>query len=163
MPKFYLFGVCYMGVRLCTNMFGTLLPFYLVGVLNLGLADETDTSVPFTVALVPLIVYFSSVIASSRMNWFYLKFGRKAALGVGTVICIGSIGSFLFLTPKVGWVVYILAVFIGFSQTMILSTGINFISDVIGTKAKTGAFVFGVYSLLDKFSAGAVIFWIGAT
>lgn len=44
---------------------------------------------------------------------------------------------------------------------MVLSTGINFISDVVGTKAKTGAFVFGIYSLLDKFSAGAVIYFVG--
>lgn len=114
-------------------------------------------------ALVPLIVYFSSVIVSSRLNWFYVKFGRKMALGVGTIICTLSLGSFLFLTKNTGWVVYILAVFIGCSQTMVLSTGINFISDVIGTKAKTGAFVFGVYSLLDKFSAGGVIYWIGST
>jgi hypothetical protein len=27
---------------------------------------------------------------------------------------------------------------------MVLSTGINFISDVVGAKAKTGAFVFGI-------------------
>jgi hypothetical protein len=39
MPKFYLFGVCYMGVRLYTNLFGTLLPFFLIGVLKLGLDD----------------------------------------------------------------------------------------------------------------------------
>jgi hypothetical protein len=39
MPKFYLFGVCYMGVRLYTNLFGTLLPFFLIGVLQLGLDD----------------------------------------------------------------------------------------------------------------------------
>ena len=65
---------------------------------------------------------------------------------------------------------YIIAAFIGtllsnigLSQTMVLATGINFISDVVGTKAKTGAFVFGIYSLLDKFSAGAVIFLIGNT
>lgn len=45
---------------------------------------------------------------------------------------------------------------------MVLSTGINFISDVVGTKAKTGAFVFGCYSLLDKFSAGIVIYLVGS-
>lgn len=44
-----------------------------------------------------------------------------------------------------------------------LSTGINLISDVVGAKAKTGAFVFGIYSLLDKFSSGIVIFLIGNT
>lgn len=46
---------------------------------------------------------------------------------------------------------------------MVLSTGINFISDVVGTKAKTGAFVFGCYSLLDKFSAGIVIYLVGSS
>ena len=49
------------------------------------------------------------------------------------------------------------------SQTLVLATGINFISDVVGTKAKTGAFVFGIYSLLDKFSSGAVIALVGGT
>ncbi len=65
---------------------------------------------------------------------------------------------------------YVIAAFVGtflfilgISQTMVLSTGINFISDVVGAKAKTGAFVFGIYSLLDKFSAGLVIFFIGST
>ena len=46
---------------------------------------------------------------------------------------------------------------------MLLSTGINFISDVVGSKAKTGAFVFGVYSLLDKLTVGLVIYFIGST
>ena len=46
---------------------------------------------------------------------------------------------------------------------MVLATGINFISDVVGTKAKTGAFVFGIYSLLDKFSAGITIYLLGTT
>ncbi len=98
MPKFYLFGVCYMGVRLYTNLFGTLLPFFLIGVLKLGLDDQTDTSVPFTVALVPLIVYLFSVLTSSRLNYFYTKFGRKSALSTGTIICVIALGSMLFLT-----------------------------------------------------------------
>lgn len=51
--------------------------------------------------------------------------------------------------------------YLGISQTMVLSTGINFISDVVGSKAKTGAFVFGVYSLFDKFGSGIIIFLIG--
>jgi Na+/melibiose symporter-like transporter len=43
---------------------------------------------------------------------------------------------------------------------MILSTGINLISDVIGSKGDSGALVFGIYSFLDKISAGIVIFTI---
>ena len=53
-----------MGVRLYTNLFGTLLPFYLVGVLRLGTDKDSDKSVPVTVALVPLIVYLFSVLAN---------------------------------------------------------------------------------------------------
>lgn len=60
-----------MGVRLFTNIFSTLLPFFLTGVLKLGLDKETSTSVPYTVALVPLIVYFNSTVASFGLNWFY--------------------------------------------------------------------------------------------
>lgn len=52
---------------------------------------------------------------------------------------------------------------LGICQTMVLSTGINFISDVVGSKGKSGAFVFGVYSLFDKFGSGIIIFWIGGS
>ncbi len=54
-------------------------------------------------------------------------------------------------------------IYVGISQSLVLSTGINFISDVVGAKAKTGAFVFGIYSLLDKFSSGIAIFVIGTS
>lgn len=46
---------------------------------------------------------------------------------------------------------------------MILSTGINLISDVIGSKGDSGAFVFGVYSFLDKISAGLLIFFLATS
>lgn len=46
---------------------------------------------------------------------------------------------------------------------MVLSTGINLISDVVGTKAKGGAFVFGIYSLLDKISSGIAIYFVGSS
>jgi len=44
---------------------------------------------------------------------------------------------------------------------LLLATGINLISEVVGSKGSTGAFVFGIYSLLDKFSSGIVIFMVG--
>jgi Na+/melibiose symporter-like transporter len=46
---------------------------------------------------------------------------------------------------------------------LLLATGINLISEVVGSKGSTGAFVFGIYSLLDKFSSGIVIFMVGNT
>ena len=99
---------------------------------------------------------------------FYTKFGRKKALSCGALLCSISLLSLLFVDDQNSWIVYIVSVFIGIhrpnlglSQPMILSTSINFISDVIGRKSKSGAFIFGAYSLVDKFSAGLVIFLIG--
>lgn len=43
---------------------------------------------------------------------------------------------------------------------MILATGINLISDVVGSKSESGAIVFGIYSFLDKISAGVIIYLI---
>jgi Na+/melibiose symporter-like transporter len=159
MPKFYLFGICYMCVRLYTNLYGTLLPFYLIDVVHMGIDDKD--SVSFNLALVPMLTYASSVIVSTQLNWFYGQFGRKKALFVGTAICLICLVGMVFLQEQSNWMMYILALFIGASQSLVLSTGINLISDVVGAKAKTGAFVFGIYSLLDKFSSGIAIFLIG--
>jgi hypothetical protein len=66
----------------------------------------------------------------------------------------------IFITVHVYWIMFIVAVFIGISQALVLSTGINLISDVVGTRGKNGAFVFGTYSLLDKFASGLAIYFI---
>ena len=51
-----------MGVRLYCNVFGTLLPFYLESVLGMG--SKEDDKIPFTMALVQLLVYITSVSTS---------------------------------------------------------------------------------------------------
>lgn len=108
-----------MGVRLYTNLFGTLLPFYLVGVLRLGTDKDIDKSVPVTVALVPLIVYLFSVLASTKLTEFYMYFGRKTALVTGTIIGVLSLGIMFFLRPNTGWIMYFIAPFIGISFKII--------------------------------------------
>ena len=75
-----------MCVRLYTNIFGTLLPFYLIDVLKMGTNDPNVVS--YNLALVPMLVYASSVLVSTQLNNFYLKFGRKRALFMGTTICL---------------------------------------------------------------------------
>lgn len=117
LPKFYLFGICYMCVRLYTNIFGTLLPFYLIDVLKMG--TDNPEQVSYNLALVPMLAYGSSVIVSTQLNRFYLYFGRKKALFVGTAICIGCLIIMTFLNSSTSWVMYILPFFIGifiFSQ-----------------------------------------------
>lgn len=111
MPKFYLFGICYMCVRLYTNIFGTLLPFYLIDVLHMGTDDKDKVS--FNLALVPMITYGSSVVASTQLNKFYNTFGRKKALFVGTAICLLCLVGMALLQEEGSWAMYIIAIFIG--------------------------------------------------
>lgn len=44
-----------------------------------------------------------------------------------------------------------------------LNTATSLISDVIGNDAENSAFVYGVYSLFDKFSNGFFIYYLVAT
>lgn len=53
---------------------------------------------------------------------------------------------------------YMVSPFIGVAQAITLNTGITLISDVIGLKGSSGAFVFGAYSFLDKISTGIALF-----
>ena len=44
-----------------------------------------------------------------------------------------------------------------------LNTATSLISDVIGSDAENSAFVYGVYSLFDKFANGFLLYYIVAT
>lgn len=43
-----------------------------------------------------------------------------------------------------------------------LNTGTSLISDVIGADSENSAFVYGMYSLFDKFANGLFLFWLMA-
>lgn len=112
MPKFYLFGICYTCVRLSTNIFGTLLPFFLIDVLKMG-DSEHSKPISYNIALVPMIAYASSVLVSCRLDWFYSIFGRKKALFLGTALCITCLCIMFFLSEKNAWIMYVIGIFIG--------------------------------------------------
>jgi MFS family permease len=50
----------------------------------------------------------------------------------------------------------------GVGLAIMLNTATSLISDVIGSDAEGSAFVYGVYSLLDKFSNGFILAYIVA-
>ncbi len=58
------------------------------------------------------------------------------------------------------YLVYFIAILVGCTQAIILNMSITLISDVIGLKGKSGAFVFGSYSFFDKVITGITIFCI---
>ena len=151
-----------MSVRLYCNLFGTLLPFYLVDVLQMGTKSEIlNNEIPFQVALVALVITIVQYVNSHLVSSFYYKrIGRKNTLMLGTLFSILSSLIMVFLTPSTNWVMFLVAILVGISQTLVLSTGINLISDVVGADGSKGAFVFGIYSFLDKISSGLAIFFI---
>ena len=45
-------------------------------------------------------------------------------------------------------------------MAIMLNTATSLISDVIGKDSENSAFVYGCYSLFDKFANGILLFWI---
>ena len=130
--KFYLFCICYVGVRTFYNVFAALTPFFVVDILELG--SSSDVGMSFSLALVPLLVYAAAMVTSTRLSSLYRVIGRKGTLLAGAVVGSLSLLCLYFLTPDYSWVVYYLAVFIGCSSGLVVSTGINLISEVIGSR-----------------------------
>ena len=58
------------------------------------------------------------------------------------------------------YIVYPCAALQGIGIALMINTGTSLISDVIGTDNKSSAFVYGVYSLLDKFANGFLLWWL---
>ena len=146
-----------MCARLNSNIFGTFLPYFLVYTLQIG---QSGSTVPFSIALVPLVIYSSSTFISTKLSLLYNQIGRKNSLILGTVLSLLSLGLLFLLDPSNNYLVYPLALLIGCSQSLLLATSINLTSDVVGSKGDSGAVVFGVYSFLDKVSAGVLIYSI---
>ena len=58
--------------------------------------------------------------------------------------------------------IYAFAAIQGVGNAMMLNTGTALISDVIGQDNTSAAFVYGAYSLADKFSNGILLYWLVA-
>ena len=58
------------------------------------------------------------------------------------------------------WLVYLLAPFTGVGLVIMLNTATSLISDVVGKDTKNSAFVYGCYSLADKFANGFLLFYL---
>jgi MFS family permease len=113
-----------------------------VYVLKLGKSGQpdpdTDTApseIPFVVALIPLLIYLSSVCTSFILSKFYERLGRKMAIITGGILCVGCATFLVFLSSTFSWPMYGIAILIGIffynlgvAQSMVLATGINLIS-----------------------------------
>ena len=80
-------------------------------------------------------------------------------------VFVTSIGSVPLFFLSSGWgrlFVFPCAAFLGIGIALMLNTGTSLISDVIGSDVKSAAFVYGAYSLLDKFANGFLLYWLVA-
>jgi hypothetical protein len=59
--------------------------------------------------------------------------------------------------------IYLAVILIGLSRGLVVSTGVNLISEVVGARGQEGAFVFGIYSFVDKCMFGLIIFMVTHT
>ena len=79
---------------------------------------------------------------------------------LGATLGLLSLSGMFFINRSVSWVIYILILLTGCSTAMVMGTGINLISDVVGSKGSKGAFVFGIYSFMDKSIVGLAVYFI---
>ena len=80
---------------------------------------------------------------------------------VSIVVIVISSFPLLFLSDnEYNWLVYPLSAIQGVGMAIMLNTATSLISDVIGNDSENSAFVYGCYSLFDKFANGILLFWI---
>ncbi|XP_064093893.1 major facilitator superfamily domain-containing protein 12-like [Macrobrachium nipponense] len=151
MTTFYQVGAMYTATRLYVNLYMTYIPL---------LVDNTLQMDVIFVAVVPMIMHFSSFLGSFVMKPINRIIGRKRTFSLGCCVglaaCIwigvgGESGYF-----KV-WGVYPVAVLLGIGGSVLLITSLSITADLIGENSEGGAFVYGFMSLLDKVSNGIVI------
>ena len=70
--------------------------------------------------------------------------------------------AFLNTNPEINWLIYPCAAIQGVGVALMLNTGTSLISDVIGKDAESAAFVYGIYSFLDKMANGFLLNYLVA-
>ena len=112
----------------------------------------------------PLISYVFQLVFSIYLQRPMTQRLRNRFLPMLLAIVITLVGFvplvFLNGDRSINWLVYVLAPFQGIGQVIMLNTATSLISDVIGNDTSSSAFVYGSYSLFDKFSNGIILFFL---
>ena len=114
-----------------------------------------------SVAIIPLIMYIVSLATSQLMNNLTRTLGRRGAFAVACSIALagsvwvwfGDYDDYVYTTRFV----FIVAGLFGAGGSSMLITSLSAIADLIGENKESGAFVYGITSLADKF-ANAIAF-----
>eukprot|EP00357_Protocruzia_adherens_P002478 CAMPEP_0114981008 /NCGR_PEP_ID=MMETSP0216-20121206/5297_1 /TAXON_ID=223996 /ORGANISM="Protocruzia adherens, Strain Boccale" /LENGTH=532 /DNA_ID=CAMNT_0002342615 /DNA_START=87 /DNA_END=1685 /DNA_ORIENTATION=+ len=160
--NFYRFASIYMFTRLAINVSMSLMAFYLGSTLSLQKMNLDGKSIqpPIQIALIPLIQYVISVITSFATKNYVNRIGRRAAISIGFVFSAAGLTTMIFLDHETADIMYAVAFALGVGFCFMLNSSMSIISDYVGDKGSSGAFVYGFFSLCDKFANGITLFFI---
>ncbi|KAM5552579.1 major facilitator superfamily domain-containing protein 12 [Rosa sericea] len=147
---YYQVALVYVLTRLVVNVSQAYLAFYVIDDLQMAQSAK---------ALVPAIIYISSFLVSvilQEIQWT----GRflKAYYSAGAIIWIFCGAGILLLPRSLSAFMYIISIFIGIANALMMVTGVSMQSVLIDTDLNGCAFVCGSFSFLDKISCGLALF-----
>lgn len=149
-PLLYQVAGVYMSTRLVVNVSQVLIPMYLHRTLGLPARS---------LAVVPLAMYLGSLTAAGVLRVVPRSFTRKLNYLVGS-LCALSGFAWIYLEADDVYKVYLIyevAVLIGFGGAVMLVTSLTLTADLIGATTEASAFVYGVMSFTDKLACGIAI------
>ncbi|KAJ4711717.1 Major facilitator superfamily domain-containing protein 12 [Melia azedarach] len=147
---YYQVAIVYMLTRLVLNVSQAYLAFYVIN--DLRMADSAK-------ALVPAIIYISSFIVSiilQEMAWTGQRL--KAYYSAGGILWVFCGAGILILPGSVSSSMYVISIFIGIANALMMVTGISMQNVLIGEDLNGCAFVCGSLSFLDKMSCGLALY-----
>lgn len=156
-PAFYRNIVIYMLVRISINVTTSMLPYYLESIM--GIQKTLKGGTPIQISLIYLTSTAGCLFNSLYLQKHLEKFNsRSILLLAANLFTAAGILPFLMLTPRFTFPIYFLGFLFGIGFALGLSAASSLTNDVVGGKGDQAAFVYGAYSLTDKFSCGILLF-----
>lgn len=132
--------------KLMSNYLTSIIPFYLVYVIEFGNFVEDLTKTPWELALVPLVMYIASALTSFLLPKIQ-GFERKSLYFLGCMLVCVCMLFMTFLGPSNKYWVIPLIFMAGSGFSLCLNTSMGLISAFVGQDARSGAVVWGMLGL----------------
>ncbi|CAJ2659019.1 unnamed protein product [Trifolium pratense] len=147
---YYQVALIYLLTRLIVNVSQAYLAFYVINDLQMDQSAK---------ALVPAIIYISCFIVSIALQEIAWNSKLlKAYFSTGCILWIFCGAVIMLLTKHMSYAMYIVSVFIGIANALMMVTGVSMQNFLIGENLNGCAFVVGSLSFLDKMSCGIALY-----
>lgn len=136
--KFYGTAIAYMSARLVANLLMVYVPFFATYTLT-GLKKEWVAYLPLLMYIAGFVITFVVKIISKKKIYLAYILGLILTL-IPCIIC-------LFINSQQIWLIVVTFALFGFGANALVCSGLELITEMIGSNTKTGGFVFGFMSL----------------